>query len=905
MRPLKLTMSAFGPYAQETVLDLDQLGKSGVYLITGDTGAGKTSIFDAITYALYGRASGENREASMMRSKYASPDTPTFVELEFCYGNVRYRVRRNPEYERPAKRGDKMVRQRAEAELEGSDGTLVTKTNDVTLAVTGILGVDREQFSRLSMIAQGEFQKMLLASTEDRKAIFRKIFRTQRYQNLQEKLKEETIGLRNTCEKLEAQISYQIHTVRLEMPPAGEMAYGEMTALLEQQLLLDRQRMQETERKLQELELMISDCNTGIGQLEALKSIRLSVQRAQTRLAECRTLETEAEIAYSQAQLALPESECIAEEIAVTKNSLPDYQELEKLAMQCRTCRSELQHNLAEQRKIGEKMEARQNALSKKMLEREQLRSAALISDSVRLMIAEQLALQKQQQCCLQLWESCQKQTARLELEQTAYRKLQDKARVARLRYDQLERVFLDGQAGLLAAGLEPGLPCPVCGATDHPAPAPACEHIPSEETLKKAKNEAELQAKQASDASAACGTLLALLEADRLTLQLLFTELELNDSKELKAAMTQTDADLNSLQQKLQLADRAKLQMQELDIQLPQLEQELQQLEQRKQLHLTQQAALSAKLEHESAMLDRISSGLRFENEAQASAHIAYLEEKKQRIRQTLEHTEQKIRQIGAEITALEHQIEQGTLQLCGTEALFQKDFSGELAALQKQKSEYTMALQELHGRIQTNRQVQQQLTQLLQEYSRKHSRYCWMKELSDAANGNLSGREKIMLETYVQMNYFDRTLGKANIRFLQMTAGQYELKRRTAGDLRSQSGLELDVVDHYNGTVRSVQTLSGGESFMASLSLALGMADEIQASAGGVRMDTLFVDEGFGALDEDALQQAMRAMSGLAEGNRLVGIISHVSELKERIDRQIVVKKEKTGGSRISVIV
>ena len=153
--------------------------------------------------------------------------------------------------------------------------------------------------------------------------------------------------------------------------------------------------------------------------------------------------------------------------------------------------------------------------------------------------------------------------------------------------------------------------------------------------------------------------------------------------------------------------------------------------------------------------------------------------------------------------------------------------------------------------------------------------------------------------------MNYFDRTLGKANTRLLQMTGGQYELKRRTSGDLKSQSGLELDVVDHYNGSVRSVQTLSGGESFMASLSLALGMADEIQASAGGVRMDSLFVDEGFGSLDEDALQQALRAMSSLAEGNRLVGIISHVSELKERIDRQVIVKKEKSGGSRVQIVV
>lgn len=210
------------------------------------------------------------------------------------------------------------------------------------------------------------------------------------------------------------------------------------------------------------------------------------------------------------------------------------------------------------------------------------------------------------------------------------------------------------------------------------------------------------------------------------------------------------------------------------------------------------------------------------------------------------------------------------------------------------------------LHARMKGNERALDGICGKAEELDALEKRYAWLKALSNTANGNISGKEKVMLETYIQMTFFDRIIARANTRFMVMSGGQYELKRRKAAENnRSQSGLELDVIDHYNGTERSVKTLSGGESFKASLSLALGLSDEIQASAGGVKLDTMFVDEGFGSLDDESLDQAMRALSGLAEGNRLVGIISHVAELKNRIDRQIVVTKEKSGGSRARIVV
>ena len=211
---------------------------------------------------------------------------------------------------------------------------------------------------------------------------------------------------------------------------------------------------------------------------------------------------------------------------------------------------------------------------------------------------------------------------------------------------------------------------------------------------------------------------------------------------------------------------------------------------------------------------------------------------------------------------------------------------------------------LQKVRTRLSSNAAVKKKIEEKSGELTSLEERWAWVKALSNTANGNITGKEKVMLETYIQMTYFDRILVRANRRLLSMTGGQYELVRRQVADNnRSQSGLELDVIDHYNGTQRSVKTLSGGESFKASLSLALGLSDEVQSSAGGIRLDTMFVDEGFGSLDEESLQQAIRTLAELGEGNRLVGIISHVGELKEKIDRQIVVTKAKTGGSRAEI--
>jgi len=254
---------------------------------------------------------------------------------------------------------------------------------------------------------------------------------------------------------------------------------------------------------------------------------------------------------------------------------------------------------------------------------------------------------------------------------------------------------------------------------------------------------------------------------------------------------------------------------------------------------------------------------------------------------------------ELKGRISQLENQLEQGDDCCAEKEEARKAELSREKEILQGQ-------LQKARTRISTNETVRKNIKETSGQLEILEERWTWVKSLSNTANGNITGKEKVMLETYIQMTYFDRIILRANRRLMSMTGGQYELVRRqVAENNRSQSGLELDVIDHYNGSQRSVKTLSGGESFKASLSLALGLSDEVQSSAGGIRLDTMFVDEGFGSLDEESLQQAIRTLAGLSEGNRLVGIISHVGELKEKIDRQVLVTKEKSGGSRVEILV
>lgn len=921
MRPIKLTMSAFGPYAAETVIEMDKLGTRGLYLITGDTGAGKTTIFDAVTYALFGEASGMVRETGMFRSKYASPAVPTFVELVFCYRDKVYTVRRNPEYLRPAKKGHGTAVQKAEAQLNLPDGRVVTKTKEVNDAVKEILGIDCAQFTQIAMIAQGDFLKLLLAPTEDRKKIFRQIFRTQKYETLQNKLKAEALAKEKQYQSIKASMDQYVNGIQyregapgcaqLELAKEGELSLEELMEAI-QQIISDDQ--QQYERKLEELrstELRIRSLDLVIDRITAQKKAASDMEHAQNSLEEERMEQERKKAAFDQESAKTGEREKIAERIGEMKNRLSEYDELEKKRRQLKLCREIVEKKLAEkQRRAAEinaltaELEQRQKALELlKDIDVERTKAGQAINENQRM--SQQLERLEEQRKQYEI------AAARWTKAGAKYQSAKKYAELEQKQYAEKNQAFLDEQAGILAQALSPGQPCPVCGSMVHPHPARITEGAPSEEEVELARARKEQAQEEMARASAAAGEFKGQAEAQRSELErqaeLCMKDRPFEDLADwLVRKGTQLKEERTELRETYTQLETQSKQKADLEKKIPECQKKLQEEKERLNQDSEDLAKAKGELEHLEEQERSLGEKLEFSSKEEAQAYLRDMEEKRSLMEAALRKAERRLQESKEKIAELDATVRTLRDQLQGTETAALDDEIQKKKAWEQEKEALTQDLRMLRSRLDRNQDSLLQIKSKAAEMGAAEADWSWMKALSDTANGTISGKEKIMLETYVQMTYFDRIIERANTRFMVMSGGQYELKRRLeAENNRSQSGLELNVIDHYNGSERSVKTLSGGEAFKASLSLALGLSDEIQSSAGGVKLDTMFVDEGFGSLDEESLQQAIRALSGLTEGNRLVGIISHVAELKEKIDRQIVVKKEKFSGSSIKILV
>ena len=899
MRPLKLTISAFGPYAGRTALDMAALGTGGLYLITGDTGAGKTTIFDAITFALYGEASGSSREPAMLRSKYAPPEVPTEVELVFSNQGKTYTVRRNPEYDRPAKRGGGVTTQKAEAELTLPDGRVVTKLREVNAELIGILGVDRRQFSQIAMIAQGDFLKLLLAETRERQAIFREIFKTGNFLTLQERLKTESSALGRSCEMARDRVEQYISSIEWKEDP-GELPVGELLEKLQQQIAEDEKEKMRQEELLEKTERELEIINSNIHKAEELYKRKEELTGAE-RIREEQLLRLEEKkTALEAEEEKAAEWETLTERITLLRSELPEYDKLDALEKELFLERK----RLTEKKACREKTTRRLTHLREELAQRkEEFSSLAGCGElHARLTYAKEQVAGKLQalEALEQEGIACGKLERTFRAAQEDYLMAQKSADTAQENHRQMERSFLAEQAGLLARRLEEGKPCPVCGSLHHPSPAKLSEEAPSEAALKEAKAAAEKARSAAAAASAKAGELKGALETRKAGLVQRIEEwsckidalpvLLEEGKKELREVTAALAENGEKLKRRAMLEESIPKQesgVQETESALRELDTAIALGVARSKELETQRGAMNLRYPEKKAAEDAIQSETKRLGE----------------MKDALAKAEQDYREVRDGLTALEGKLAQLKEWIAGTETPDREQESARKAEALERKAAALAVKTALHTRLESNRRAYQCICAKQKDLTEIETKWSWVKNLSNTANGNLTGKEKVMLETYVQMNYFDRILRRANIRLMVMSGGQYELRRREESGGRSQSGLELDVIDHYNGSLRSVKTLSGGESFKASLSLALGLSDEIQSSAGGIRLDTMFVDEGFGSLDEESLQQAITALAGLAEGERLVGIISHVGELKERIDRQILVKKDRSGGSRVTI--
>ena len=920
MRPLKLVMSAFGPYAEKTVLDLDSLGKSGLYLITGDTGAGKTTIFDAITFALFGEASGDVRKSDMFRSKYADESTPTYVELTFEYSGKQYTVRRNPEYTRPRARGEGSTTEKANAELLFPDGRSVTGLKDVTNEVSRLMGIDGSQFTQIAMIAQGDFLKLLLSSNDDRKKLFRKIFHTEDYTVLQQKLSEESKKLEHSRRQLRDSIRQytrgimadedNVLSIEVEKAKNDMLLSADIINLLEQLIKQDTYQQEVIEEAAKNNDDEIADNTSRIAAAEERKAAAETLIKAKSALAAAEPKLAELENQLNAKSLLEPEIDSLSKRIAEINAELPDYDELESkndIASRLKTEIKNLESGVSAK---AEEIESLTNRIGKLKAEQQTLKSADTelveLKSSLKDIESQLEKLNKIQKAFQQITGL----ETELEDAQQVYLNKAEQAKLLREEYLVKQKLYLDEQAGILAEALTDGKPCPVCGSTSHPCAAKKSEAAPSREELNECRTKSEAAGKEASDASAAAGEIKVKIdEKKKSAVDDARLSGIISDFGTLEERISSEKLKLNSaagkLNEKLKKINEQVSRKKELEDIIPHKEEEKEEAcrqKSEKEKSLIGKKAEKAECENR---IGELIAKLCFASSREAEAKIAALESKKAALNNEIEKAKANYEECCKEIEREKGKISTSEDFLAGKEEINLEAEQNRKITLQAEKSRIDAEKKKIFARLHTNADIMKNISVKAKEAAEIESRYVWVKALSDTANGSVSGKDRIELETYIQTHYFDKIIRKANLRLLVMTGGQYELKRQiVAEDKRSQSGLDLEIIDHHNGSTRSVKTLSGGESFKASLSLALGLSDEIQSSAGGIQLDTMFVDEGFGSLDEDSLQQALKVLNSLSEGNKLIGIISHVSELK-RIDRQIVVKKDINGASHAEIVI
>lgn len=913
MRPIRIEMSAFGPYAGKQTVEMNRLGTSGIYLITGDTGAGKTTIFDAIVFALYGTASSDRRSGDMLRSRYAEPDTPTEVKLVFAYRNKEYEIRRNPTYQRPKLRGEGMTQENASAELRLPGGEILTRTGEVDEKIREILGMTRDQFMQIAMIAQGDFLKLLLAKTEERRKIFSSIFRTGRYARLEERLKQEARQARKTYDDLVREIGFEQERARL---PEGTDRSG----------LRDEEYLQAIEKFRDEAGIRLEEGEKKQellrGELDALAARILAAEEQEKRkkaLEETRQQWTKLQAAAEQRKQELeaarsrePEAKEKEARLHVEQDRLQQYDRLEELKQQ----KNEAEKKQASDEAARKKLEEGRKALTQqiqdcrqKIKEKDALagKAAALSGEKERL--RSQGAEYNELKTLLEAHEEASKKWNQAAV---TYQAACGKEQEFGESYRRQHRAFLDDQAGILAAELAENQPCPVCGSLHHPSPAMKTDDAPTRETVEQSQKRWE-ESKTAMDeagrkAAALRGTRDSSLQHMEEKAKGLNMPMEPATLKEtLMEEQKRFRSKWKEVTEALAASEAAAEAKVVLEEKLETLQKKQEEDEEAYRKLELESARLQEQIENLSANYSELKETLPYPDRESAGKAASLLDREIREIREAVQSAEENEQAAAGRIQEAEGRIDELQKQIREGESA-EVMTSAELQENQKEKKEEQLRLQaeakEDNLIWETNSAAAGRIRKLSGEREQAARKYSMLQNLADTANGNLSGKQRIQLETYVQQQLFDRILVRANTRFRVMSGGQYDLIRRKEYQKNQQSGLDLDVVDHYNGTTRSVSTLSGGESFMASLSLALGLSDEIQESAGGVQLDALFVDEGFGSLDEETLDQAMKAIQTLAEdGGRIVGIISHVTELQNRIDRQLLVRKMKSGGSTATI--
>lgn len=934
MRPIKLVLSAFGPYASKIELDLSKLGENGVYLITGDTGAGKTTIFDAITFALFGKPSGDIRDVKTLRSEYAKEEIETYVELDFVYHDEEYHIYRRPEYTYTHVQKNGEVKQRSKATdayLILPNRERIVKPTEVTKHVEQLLGMKRDQFRQIAMIAQGSFLEILNADTKERGKLFEKVFMTSKYSVLMDRLnqmaKESYLALNDAKLRLQQIISDVRVPEILQEQYAQTLETFAMDDIQPVYDLLDEiiASSKESTEKLQKQKAQVQNQLKKSRKEETEKTKQLQDLLSLEKLLKEKPAKEEkanlyAERVKNDGEKYHIQIDALKKEQAQIEHELPEYESLTKLSTKLAEIRKQISiisKDLATKTNFKKQLD---EDIALKQKEAHTLTDSEL---SLNKVILKQEEIEKKVSAfhhASMIQSNYQNAVNALKEKTQLLQESTDRKVILQKQYDDAQISYFANQAGLLALRLTKGEPCPVCGSLEHPRPASHSNKLVTEEEINQYKKKVDQAEKEYQITSKACADASLKMNALQNELELVLKSVteETVSFEDVQLFIDEHTVQLKKEEKEIstrikQLQQQSK-HYQELQKIIPQLQQKLTAISEEVSQNQIAQTKLSVEYEQLQKQVQEITAKLKYTSETEAKNRISMITKQILEYQQQINRLENESKlamdelvYVSAQIDMLKGKVSSSIDEIPNQQKQL-KILQTEIENLQVQQEEILKCIHNTEMYESDAQDTKKKIVSESDAYQIKLSRYSSLKELADVAMGNgRSSKEKITLQEYVQIAYLDRMIHKANERYLSMSNQQYQLVR-SAGtkDKRSHEALDLDVIDFSNGSIRPVSSLSGGESFIASLALALGMSDEIQSQAGGIQIDTMFIDEGFGTLDQDSLNNAIQTLTNLSGENRLVGIISHVKELKERIHKGIIVTKDLHGshGSIAKVI-
>lgn len=924
MKPLELTVCGFGAFADEYTICFEKFGKNSIFLITGDTGAGKTTIFDAICFALFGKASGDVRKNSeYFRSQFADSDTPTFAQLKFSSADKIYLIKRIPPYPYIKKNGSEGTR-KPEAYLchideNGNKIIISEKIQDIQAKINTLIGVDEKQFRKIIMIAQGEFQKFLFADSKEKSLILRQLFNTDYCETIQEQLKEHLDRIREQGTFIDNKIKYYLESTCPAdekeknqylsiLNEYGSAAAEKLCSILEKSLRNLTENLPSMHKKYDLLKQNNDDMIKTIEKGKINNSILMQIKNLKTELQKSVFTLQSAELELDVCKTNYLKTDSLKSECITIENSLKEYDRLAELSVRITTLsgnmndkKSELVYKKNELVYMENKCQEINEFLENNSADLSEIPQLTSEYNDVNAKIKNISVLKDKINARNSAYEKYEKYTSSYKISAENY------FSNIKAKYDDIEKRFFLSTASELAVMLKDDCPCPVCGSLSHPSPAVHSEQDVSKELFKQYKTRLENAAAELHRKKAEAAKQFEYYNELKNQAETFAYNNQLSDYlnyQKLSDLHEKISEKSQALKKKIEdITQRSQTETAKRNT-LKNFRQKIEIICKEYDLILQQTNTINQDIAVSRSEYDKIKSNLGFENKEAAETRLFKLKQNINIYQKAYNNAAEKVNNLKICTEKLKGSLTEKEKQTENIPFLDISDSEIRLSQIQSEMNELSDKISAQRHQCSQYEKVIENVLKNFEMFSECQKKIMSCDRLYSMVKGNYSGHSRISFERYIQAYYFTQIIEFANQKLFMLSNGRYKLKRRLEEmKQNSAAGLNLDVIDFYTGSVRNVETLSGGEIFLASLSLALGLSDAMQNKNGSVKIEAMFIDEGFGTLDSSTLDNAVKLLEQLSDHSRMIGIISHISELSYRFDKQIKVEKGNTG-SKITVI-